>query len=129
MYGGMSHKLSMLRKKSTADVIPDPVNWSNISSIAEAGTNSNQTITGINTPIILKLNRNVITEGGSLYSKNNGSYISFASGDIVSMSNNDTLSFRITANFGNLVTGTAWIINTSNNNTLLDSFTYSVSFI
>lgn len=129
MYGGMSHKLSMLRKKSTADVIPDPVNWSNITSDIGEGTNSNQTITGIDTPIILKLNRNVITEGGSLYSKNNGSYISFASGDIVSMSNNDTLSFRITANFGNLVTGTAWIINTSNNNTLLDSFTYSVSFI
>lgn len=128
MYGGMSYKLSILRKKSGgADVTPNAVNWSDITGLGSA-QNTNQTIAGIDTSITLRLDRSTILigNGTAQYSKNNGAETTFASGDTISMSNNDTLYFKVNNTTFSPITGTVAVVNTSDSNALLDTFTWNV---
>lgn len=62
MFGGMSHKISILAKKATGggggtDVIPNAVNWRNIgyNGLNDTSIVAVQQITGINTEITLRV--------------------------------------------------------------------------
>ena len=79
---------------------PNSISWSNVSSSTSPVTSSTQTFTGLNTSIPLKLSRS--PGGGTLsYVLNGGSPVTISTvatsqyTNIVSISNNDTLSFRL----------------------------------
>jgi len=60
MFGGMSHKLSILSKKATgggADVTPNAINWSNVEYNGITGffTYTERKVTRINTTITLRV--------------------------------------------------------------------------
>lgn len=144
MFGGISHKLSMLRKKSVAgggDVTPNAVNWSNIRFMEFYGTipaweYTDRQITGITSDIVLKID----TQGNNNYigyKKNNtpneaspdGVYFDpvmdftitwIMDQDTITISNNQYLLFVVLDNTQNF---TVTVINTSDSNTVLDTFT------
>ena len=81
---------------------PNSISWSNVSGSSPI-TSSTQTFTGLNTSIPIRLSRT--TGGGTLsYVLNGGSPVTISSiltsqyANIVSISNNDTLSFRLEYN-------------------------------
>lgn len=131
MYGGMSHKLSMLRKKSTADIIPDPIDWPNVVGFTESNVDTvNQTISGISESITLGITYYDNIAGSAFYySKNDGEW-TFIGGPPASpgatftlqMSNNDTLKFRYNSSIRRGVL-TVTVKNNSDSFTTLDTFT------
>lgn len=127
MYGGISHKLSILRKKSpSVDVTPDAVNWPNNTSATLPVDSTTQTITGISAPINLQF---TVTNNGldAYYNKNAGVWLALANNAVISMSAGDTLNFRGDAFF---VSGGENVVinvyNTSDGNALLDTLTLTV---
>lgn len=102
------------------DTTPNSVNWANVSG-ATSASNANQTISGIATTISLTWN-----QGGleTLYSKNGGSFVA---GTGVTVSNGDTLRFKVETEFEVSDSGTITVRNASDGNTVLDTFTYNLS--
>jgi len=109
-----------------SDVTPDSVNWGNISDvIGGQAANSNQTISGIDTTISLKYSRS----GDSItlkYRKNSGSYVTLSPGSTFTVSNGDTVNWQGTTTSTSLRSGTITVINESDGDTTLDTFTYSL---
>lgn len=96
MYGGMSHKLSMLRKKSTADVTPNGVDFGLITIPGSPVYSDQQSITGISTSITLRTNILYIDPEVTFFVKiNNGSEIDVANNQSFIVNNNDTVIFLI----------------------------------
>jgi len=116
---------------AASDVTPNAVNWTDTYSGCISVVGISQTISGINTTINLVV---TWTHSGSspalasAYSKNGGAYITFNSGDTISVANNDTLRFRMTkptATFYTLESRTFTVKNSSDGNVTLDTFTLS----
>ena len=109
-----------------SDVTPDAVNWADIGPGTTPQDNANQTISGIDTTIILEVN---FTGSGAslLYSVDNGTYTLLASGGQFSVSNGQTVKFRFTRVASGTSSGTATVTNESDGSTTLDTFTYSVN--
>jgi len=131
MFGGRSSKIVVNAKKgSAADVTPDAVNWPNLGSNSSLVSSITQTITGINTTITLMINyannstNNPCDTYVYLYSKNGGTFTSFTSGSTVSISNNDTLRFQLSGREGG---GQLTVINTTDNNAIIDTLTLTSS--
>jgi hypothetical protein len=108
---------------------PLPVDWaSTTTDVGEgaiiASTNT-QTILGIGFPITLKLQFS--TSSGSTgtmsYSLNNATVVGFSNNDTLVVKNGDTLKFfrSVGVQAGSVTTVT--VINVSDNNTTLDTFT------
>lgn len=113
------------------DVTPNAVDWTDPVGSGNIFTNT-QTITGIDTAITLALNIDPYGDGAFsdtlYYSKNGGAYqsITYPTGTTVSMSNNDTLTFKGFTDstfFGQQ----DWIhvINQSDNDTELDTIYFT----
>lgn len=132
MFGGISHKLSILRKKSAAtDVIPDTLNWDNPTGSIMPLSTISQTITGINTTITIKVN---IIQYDNLwdfwYVKNGGSDVTISNGMTFTVANNDTLVFKgSTGSPFSGVQDALEILNNSDGDTILDTivFTYDTA--
>lgn len=125
------HMLSASTQQGTAppppsDVTPNSVNWGNLSDlIGGQDANSNQTISGIDTTISLKYSRS----GDSItlkYRKNSGSYITLSPGSTFTVSNGDTVNFQGETTNTSTRSGTITVINASDGDTTLDTFTYSL---
>lgn len=101
MFGGIGYKIGILAKKGPgADVTPDPLNNQSVFSETTNTVQSDaQTITGINTAITLYIDYFYDVPGSIFYIKNGISTLitDSARGDnfTISISNNDTLAFRI----------------------------------
>lgn len=124
MFGGISYKLSILRKKtvSSGDVTPNEVGWFDVFFSSLPITTNSQTITGIDTTITLRIDI-TYDDGMTLqYSKNSGSYVTISTGSTFTMSNNDTLVFNVSAGIpgGTIVFD---VVNQSDSNTILDTIT------
>lgn len=132
MFGGISHKLSILRKKSAAtDVIPDTLNWDNPTGSIMPLSTISQTITGINTTITIKVN---IIQYDNVwdfwYVKNGGSDVTISNGMTFTVANNDTLVFKgSTDSPFSGVQDALEILNNSDGDTILDTivFTYDTA--
>lgn len=134
MFTGQIHKIPILAKKTSGDVTPNAVNWGNGIGFDSSSTD-NKTITGINTAINLRFDYsgNVGgSDGAFYYSKNNGSSwtlidnsitTSTESSSLVSMSNNETLIFKFDQTTITTVVLSVSVVNTSDGNTVLDTFT------
>lgn len=154
-------KISDFYGASAADLVPDALDWSNI-SVSNTGTspftttgNGNTlTITGINTSITLAVNTTNWSTGVSgsgtpqvtstIYIKKNGSNATSATvstvasgqsrGMTVSVSNGDTIQFSVTttgtkdtSSISATSTATWTVTNQSSGDTVLDTFTHSVT--
>lgn len=107
------------------DVTPAAVNWVDTTGTTVLLVSANQTITGIDTSITLKLNFTTTNGAGTLEYRINGvTYVAVTSGDTFSINLNDTLNFR-TSRGGRPDTITVTIINVSDSNTTLDTYTAS----
>jgi hypothetical protein len=128
MFCGIASKIAILSKKGgTADVTPDSVDWPNASSSVPEVESSTETITGINTTIVLQINISLSAPcffGSPVfqYSKNGSSFLNIASGNTINIQNNDTLSFYFNNCRPNQA-ATFTVINNSDGNTVLDTFT------
>lgn len=106
------------------DVTPNAVNWNNIFGFDEASNNS-QTISGITQNITLRFDIETFTFA-TITATIGGTPTTIFDQDTISVSNNTSIFFTVRAEFGN-ADGTITVVNTSDNNTPLDSFTYSVN--
>lgn len=105
------------------DVIPDAVNWADVSGVSPQA-NANQTISGITSSItisILNTDVNAVVN----YRINSGSYVAYAAP--FSVSNGQTLNFQIEALPSTTPAGTVTVRNDSNGSATLDTFTYSLT--
>ena len=134
MFCGIANKIAILSKKGgAADVTPDSVDWPNAFSSGSNVTSSTETITGINTTIVLQINISLSAScffGSPVfqYSKNGSSFLNIASGNTINIQNNDTLSFYFgSCRIGQVATVT--VINNSDGNTVLDTFTLTTDSI
>ena len=111
-----------------ADVTPNAVNWTDVSAENTGGVTSiTQTINGISTTISLSITVSPSGAGNSTpeYSKNGGTWTPFTTngGVTITVNNNDTLAFRHSIYFTTTQEKTYTVTNTSDNNTVLDTFT------
>ena len=111
---------SNLYGASASDSVPDAVSWSDITTFGANGTNFNQTITGINVTITIKITWDG-TAGTFYYRKNSGSYTAIGSGGTFTVVNGDTVNFRV-LNAGS--SGNVSVLNNTNGDALIDSFIY-----
>jgi len=115
---------------SPGHVSPNPV-WSTIFGQVPTGNltecNGAQTIQGISIPITLQLTRSAGAVGPFTYSHNSGTATTWVSGATVVVNNNDTLSFCVTQTGTGQALGTITVTNETDSNTVLNSFTYSVT--
>jgi len=104
-------------------ITPDAVNWVNLNDNPPGtGTEDSETITGINTGILLYVIIEEYADGVLAYKINSGSYIEIKGTAFIPIENNDVLHFKLTANNAfNAVT--VRVYNYTDNNTELDSFT------
>lgn len=115
----------------TADYTPDAVNWADIFTfgpLVSTGTNPNQTITGINQQITIKVSWTVT--GGTItsveYRINSGSYVSMSNNGTFTINNNDTLNFRVGGAASTLNTADFTIKNNSTSDSTIDTFTAEI---
>jgi hypothetical protein len=114
-----------------SDVTPNAVDWFEASSTGCETSTNTQTISGISTSINLSVSW--IFQGGDQsgifsYSKNGGANVTISSNPTtISVSNSDTLNFTLASSvFGLSNDGrTITVTNTSDNNTVLDTFDIS----
>ena len=155
MFGGMSHKISILAKKATGggggtDVIPNAVNWRNITynGLTDTTDSAVQQITGINTEITIRVDTNNVddrtlfwfVEDTPSYPEGSGPhdvgslYYSvdvLGIGSYATINSSTGITFTVTNN--KYVTfaavggsgETITVKNQSNSNTVLDTFTIS----
>jgi hypothetical protein len=110
---------------AAGDVTPGALNWANITGVAPDGSNANQTISGIDVPIVLHLDLTVSAGTGTMkYDKNDGANVAFVDNDTVQVSAGNTLSFTATYGSGAQFSGTVSVKNASDGMTELDSFTF-----
>ncbi len=122
---------------AATDVTPNAVNWGNISYDGTTWTYTTQQITGINTPIILqisfsatysflryKVNSTNTVPTGSTQPGSAG-YISITQGGTFSVSNNQWVAFGTNDAISKSQSATVSVINLSDANTVLDTFTTS----
>ena len=113
-----------------ADVTPNAVDWLDPVSFALPVTTTNETITGISTAITFRMDVTLNDGLDIYYSKNSGSWTLITAGGTgtnlatVSISNNDTLQFKADNAQFSFVSATVEVYNTSDSNTLIDSFTF-----
>lgn len=105
------------------DVTPAPLNWTNANGDILAFTN-NQTLSGINAKISLKVSW---TGSGTVLVQQNGTIGPIANGAAFQAVNTDLIAFGVQNGAGGTVTGTVTITNQSDSNTVLDTFTYTVT--
>lgn len=117
--GGATNIASLVGVTAGADVTPDPITWPNCSGSIVASPPA-QEITGINTPISLKITwtggaavTGSASSGGST-NTNGGSFIA---------NNLDSIHFIIV---GAGTSGTVTITNQSDGNTVIGTFTYVI---
>lgn len=103
-----------------ADVTPNALNWSSISS-TYIGSNETLTIGGINATITLSV---VATGAGDIYYSKNG--VTTLCGATMTVANGDTLAWLAGASGGVTVSGTVTITNLSDAGAAIDSFNYDV---
>ena len=108
---------------TAADLIPDTVNWADISGATE-GDNANQTISGISPSITIGT---TITGGAFTlqYSIAGGGFTTYSAPFAVS--NGQTVRWKVTTFFETPVSGTVTVKNDSDGGTTLDTFTYTLS--
>lgn len=122
----MSLIAAMVASLSARDVTPDAVNWANVSG-ASPQANANQTISGITSSISISLSLSG-TSGEAIfldYRINSGSYVTYSTP--FSVSNGDTLNFRVSTISGGAGAGTVTVTNDSSGSATLDTFTYNMS--
>lgn len=115
----------------TTGVTPSPTpNWNNISSSTGVGTDSIVAITGISSSITLLFNVvDLADPNATSYQKNGSGWVVFTDGDTLSMSNNDTLQFKVTTiSHGDTGVGHISVTNQTDGNTLLDTISYTVFY-
>lgn len=117
-------------KTGAMDIIPDAVNWTDFSSSANmmGGTNE-QRITGIEQAINLEISWTETSPTGNVYyQKNNQTEVIMTTNPfIISVSNYDILRFK---QFSTVVRSLVVTVkNASNANTVLDTFTYTGTFV
>lgn len=108
------------------DVIPDAVNWANVSG-ASPQANANQSITGITSTISISLALSG-TSGEAIFLKyriNSGTYVTYSTPFSVSVG--DTLNFQVSTIAGGAGAGTVTVTNDSSGSATLDTFTYNMS--
>jgi len=123
------------------DVTPDAVNWGNLIAVGGAGSgyaaNSEQAITGINSPIQL---RATWTSSSSSPARGawarNGVPLTDYLASPVSVNTSisgDVLSFMMTSlnteGVGNYDTGTVTVTNESDGGASLDTFTFAIQYV
>lgn len=105
----------------TTGVTPDPMDWVNLYS-GNSWTNSNLTFSGLTSPITLRFDVSESGDPGTVaYRKNSGSYTTYTDGSTLSVSNGDTLNFKLTGGGPNTTIVTN-VVNTSDGDALIDSF-------
>ncbi len=111
-------------------VSPTP-SWANIShqdpSTPSVSSNSAQQIQGITGAITLQFNTTTTAHMIYHYSKNGGAWTVVTNGGTISVSPNDTLSFEATLIQSGSSSGTITILNESDGNTQIGSFSYSLT--
>lgn len=121
-----------------SDVTPGAVNWGNITTSPPSsgqGHNSNQTISGIDTTILIRASWSGTAEG--CWFKNGAQVGDFAAGAAdVNASSGDALYFSMdvasTVGSGKFESGTVTVKNysdTPGSPTTLDTFTYSLIYV
>ena len=110
--------------KSNADYTPDAVNWIDIITIGATGTNANQTITGINQTVTIKVSWTVTSGTISTveYRINSGSYVTINNNGTFTVVNNDTVNFRVGGAAGTFNTADFTIKNNSTSDSTIDTF-------
>lgn len=111
-----------------SDVTPNAVNWGDI--VGDPGaTNGAQTISGIDTTITLQVNFTEPRDNYTLEALVNGSSAAGPSNSpgtlTFDVTNNDSVNFRASTN-GDARDGVVTVINTSDGNATLDTFTLEV---
>jgi hypothetical protein len=107
------------------DVTPDTIVWSNFNN-----TSSDQTFTGINTPITIEVSATNTSGTPTLeYRKNGGAWIGFTVGApaSVSISSGDSLGFQVSGTDTDAALIT--VTNTSDGDAVLDTVTGTVSAV
>lgn len=125
MLSATAAMIAIRAKKATgggADVTPNAVNWDDVTS-AYAATTNTVTITGINTAINLSISFTGYSVGAFDVYKNGSDTSLAANGSptTLSVSNNDEIYFFLGGQDEQTVSIT--VKNTSDNNTVLDTFT------
>jgi len=110
--------------KSNADYTPNAVDWANIITIGANGTNANQTITGINQTVTIKVSWGNIQGTISLveYRINSGSYVTINNNGTFTVVNNDTVNFRVSGAASTYNYADFTIKNNSTGDSTLDTF-------
>lgn len=107
-----------------------PVKWANIIGTND-GNNSAVVIEGIDEPIILQVNY-ASTDSTTLAYIRNAVDVPISSGGTINVVNNDTLYFFTvppeTIPIGTVSSGSVFIINLSDENTLIDDFTWEITY-
>lgn len=106
-----------------SDATPAAVDWTDANGDVFAFTNS-QTISGINTPISLKV---TWTGLGLVFVNDASGYFSISNGGTFVATNGDVVSFGVQNSGGAGVIGTVTITNLSDASTVLDTFNYDVT--
>lgn len=122
----MSQHLILFSAGVRSDKIPDAINWTDISTSGSGSTNT-PTITGISESISLKVTFND-TQYTLTYTLNGGApSFPLATGDLIAVNNNDTLQFTASFVFSPVFGDTVSILNNSDSDTLLDTFSVTLS--
>jgi hypothetical protein len=132
MFGGLGSKKSILSKKGSAiDVIPNSLNWNDVSGSTSPVTTNSQTITGITSSINLNVKEDYADwDYGPEYKINSGSWIpiNVQGGNTVtfSVNNGDSVTFRFVFSSGFVGSQQSLEIrNQSNGNAVLDYITFT----
>lgn len=107
---------------SGSDVTPDAINWTDATG-ANFGVTNKQTISGINAPISLQVNRTGVAL--LYYIKNGASAVNVANGGVVVVVDGDTLAWSIGTN-GTSVSGVVTVTNQSDGGATVDTFNYDI---
>ena len=122
------------------DVTPDAINWGNILVVGGAGSgfgaNSDQTVTGIDSPIALSASWTSSSSSPALgrWVRNGAAVSDYAATPVaVNVISGYALSFemksKITEGVGNYDTGTVTVTNQSDGAASLDTFTFAIQYV
>lgn len=124
MFIGSLSKATISKNIVSLDVTPNSVNWTDTYGSFEATTNS-QTISGIDQDITLKTDFLLSEGGGSRFNYviiDGGSPIGISDNSTFTVSNGNTVAFKIELDSGSSAGETIEVINVTDNNTSLDTF-------
>lgn len=108
-----------------------PVKFADIISSSGSSSNSAVLIEGINEPVVLQVNW-AANDSTTLSYVKNGADLPIASGGTITLNNNDTLYFftvdPVVIPVGTTSSGSVYLINLSDENTLFDDFSWEVYY-